>query len=856
MRRKVNIVPKKRGGATHNSQHLPGLPLSDQYGAPDLEVNTQAQEVPRYEANIEAEKGETIASVSNEGLRMLQTIGGKKHAEGGTPLKAQDGSFVFSDDPELALDNELILNRFGIKPTAKKNRYTYAEVSKKYVKPLMNSMKTLMDENADKISKQTAEIQVATLEYKLAELALIQEAVKGFPNGIPEIANTYLQLHGLNPDDIEGLSQQSMMGLMDQTSMPMAQDGMEISEDPFMPDKVFGVKPDDVVEVDYFNTKGKNLLPTAAIFNNLASNYRNNINANKLPALTSSDNYMVDSQTERGDWDVLGKGFRVDQRVPIEFTGMGTPGYKRMQSGGSVFDPTQGVYYRDGQIVDYNGTPAPEGVEMELEEMKDGGQPLVEQEANKARSLQKLREVLQDPKVQQELYNRTIKALQDPKNRSDKALKARGIDPDKLTRGLTPQAVAEAFLRNQEQIYAINADGGRWVSGTKHNPLPGQNYNEALATRLEELGLEQLPALDIAIGEAAFLGYNDLIQNKSSLDSTLQTTLSGFTRANIGADDVDKGALSRVSGVMANTAGAQLALYAPEVTPTEEPEKAKLKTPAAPELDPPYQPRETDWFIQDKINTGLALLNRLGIRKTQPWAPGVEPVYPDAVFMDPTQTLEQQKGQAKAMSDMIGTYADPRSASGAASKIAGDSMDAGANVLAQYNNTNVGIANQRNLMHSNIANQAVNTNANIARNLYDQTAIAEQQRINAVRQADAVLAMNINNGITNAANTRTLNSMYGDQFFINPDTGGDIDFTEKGRKLGEPDPLDQAEKDLLLFEAYKNKFPVADADIFDYIVKMRGNQQPSYPAPPAGYPGMQMKESGGQTKKLRRVIIK
>ena len=53
--------------------------------------------VPRDEANIEAEKGETAyGDFDGDGLLEHKDIPGKLHKDGGTPLKVPEGTFIFS----------------------------------------------------------------------------------------------------------------------------------------------------------------------------------------------------------------------------------------------------------------------------------------------------------------------------------------------------------------------------------------------------------------------------------------------------------------------------------------------------------------------------------------------------------------------------------------------------------------------------------------------------------------------------------------------------------------------------------------------------------------------------------------
>jgi len=158
---------------------------------PDIteNINKKLQPVPRAVANLEAEEGETVfGDLDGDGAMEHMEIGGKKHSQGGTPLSLPEGSFIFSDAADLRIKDKKILERFNM--SASKKGYTPAEIAKKYE---MNKYKALMeDPNADPLRKSTAQIMIKTFQKKLAELALIQEEMKGFPQGIPEVAKKAL----------------------------------------------------------------------------------------------------------------------------------------------------------------------------------------------------------------------------------------------------------------------------------------------------------------------------------------------------------------------------------------------------------------------------------------------------------------------------------------------------------------------------------------------------------------------------------------------------------------------------------------------------------------------------------------
>ena len=162
---------------------------SDMTDNPYESVSSTLQPVDRDEANIEAEKGETAyGDFNNDGHNEHMNIGGKKHTQGGTPLKVPEGTFIYSDTKKLRIGGA-VLGKFGKSPETKQ-KYTPAELAKQYD---VNKYKAILDDPyADKMSKDTAAIMIQNFEKKLGGLALVQESMKGFPQGIPDVAKSVL----------------------------------------------------------------------------------------------------------------------------------------------------------------------------------------------------------------------------------------------------------------------------------------------------------------------------------------------------------------------------------------------------------------------------------------------------------------------------------------------------------------------------------------------------------------------------------------------------------------------------------------------------------------------------------------
>lgn len=217
--RKVKItgVPKANDGqeVSSNSNQNPskfteGAQDARGFTSSDVRVNKSVGAVPREEANVEAEGGETMVVPGQGGIPETYNITGDRHAaegsdaEGGVPLNVDEGGFIFSDNDKkkggMLIKDPLILAEFGMTIPKKKSfkGYTPADIAKKF--DLNQFKEVLLDPDTDRIEKESAENNMIAFNLKLSKLALIQESMKGFPNGVPEIALAYLETIGADPE--------------------------------------------------------------------------------------------------------------------------------------------------------------------------------------------------------------------------------------------------------------------------------------------------------------------------------------------------------------------------------------------------------------------------------------------------------------------------------------------------------------------------------------------------------------------------------------------------------------------------------------------------------------------------------
>jgi len=141
MKIKIKSVPTSKGEQFFNTMtQFPnlyhnvtsaGLTESDTTGTNDEQISDTLKPIERENANIEAEIGEVLV---RPGLAGMYKIGGKTHEKGGTPLAADEGSFIFSNDRDLAF-NKKELKSLGIDTNFKRGEATPAKVLLKKVKP-------------------------------------------------------------------------------------------------------------------------------------------------------------------------------------------------------------------------------------------------------------------------------------------------------------------------------------------------------------------------------------------------------------------------------------------------------------------------------------------------------------------------------------------------------------------------------------------------------------------------------------------------------------------------------------------------------------------------------------------------
>jgi hypothetical protein len=211
----VNDVPAM-GGADYNAY----------IGKPKLRDSKYITAVPRDEANLEAEGGETVyGDINGDGMPEHQFIKGPRHHSGGVPLSLPEDTFIFSDTRGMNIKDPQILAMFG-KGGINKS-FTPAELAKQY--DIQKYRKIMEDPDSDAIDRKSAELMMKKFVIKLGCLALAQESMKGFPQGIPAVARPCMEARGITEEQI--LPSQEITALNDQLK---AQSQQEVNSEETM----------------------------------------------------------------------------------------------------------------------------------------------------------------------------------------------------------------------------------------------------------------------------------------------------------------------------------------------------------------------------------------------------------------------------------------------------------------------------------------------------------------------------------------------------------------------------------------------------------------------------------------------
>jgi hypothetical protein len=787
MKRKVIIeaLPKAKtgqqvDGSLYNTPALMGgldRNRSNQQGKTTRTIGA----VPRDQANLEAEGGETVVGdLTGMGIPQHYTISGPRHAQGGVPMDLPDNSFIFSDFNQMSIKDPIALEYFGkaMKKGGKVKGYTPAEIAKQYDNN--KNIETLKNKNSDHLDRKTAELNLSNNNLKLGALALFQEAKKGFENGIPELSYPYLEKLGVNPEEMFGQQEQGLPqakkggavkklkrkqdgGMMpppemmqqQQTQNPMM--GQAPQQDPMQEVMMMvqqmmeqGAAPEDVV-MELLN----NQVPPDVIVQVLTQ-----MGMPQEQAVQIIQGVMSQEQgmPEQGmDPSMMqGQGMTPDMMPAMD------PGMAMMQMGGASSDDS--LIQEIMSALDQGASP-----EEVVGFLVEQGMP--EQEAMQ-----------------------TVMQLVQRSNSQTQPTMYKGGELPKAQEGYTFPTTFKTF---GEPVRVAETDQLTGVE-TVQSSRPGsgfgaqvQDINKFMNTHawyFGKLSEEEKTKFinEVKSGKKSTLvenfqkEYNNLLTEEAKKRKLPETEITKIIEE-IGFSDKGPRKLDGKFGAFTSSRPYfNFNVIEDKVDDKDDPknklkDKLKDKDVVRPDItDPNIQgvrsPNVAEWTAPDIYNFRGAVRDKQSIKSYFPYADRFSPEFMDPTFYDPSRELAAQAEQANILTQGMGQFVGPQALSARASQVQGQGAKGAADILSKYNNLNVGLANQFDAQNVQLANQAQQYNQAKAQELYDKGVITQQQRDNANRQADAVIRQGFAQGWKNASDIAMLNANQ-EQYKVDPYTG-------------------------------------------------------------------------------------
>ena len=831
------------GGMTTGDQADYGLVTTPQeyYGqtsfnnSRDESVRYSLLGVPREDANIEAEGGETVLTdLNNDGTFGLYDIKGPRHGSGGVPMFLPEQSFVFSDTRKLKFTKDE-MSEFDMGGSKK----TPAKISKKF--GLQDYYGELGSQYVDNISATSAELMLKKNMNDLSKLAFMQEAKKNFSDGVPLASHPYLVSIGEDPIEFtskveeisrekaerkaiqalpleqqqqimmlqqmmaqqeqqeemqqgmpeQGMPQQPMMGPMDAFMPPPGEAGLAMENNAMMNSTAqFGSELGDFLikaqagkELESYQKKGETKTGVEVL---TKENY---------PYPEGSDNY---NKLE----DYRNKGYEltiVDGRIRAY-----KPYESRFKDQGKVIvQDIEGLGRGETSVI-----PEDIAAQGEVLDTSPIGQyrPGIYSGGNR-------------PKEQGIIYqNQVVDGVYDPSIPADES---------------TPiYAYGSAKIKSKEGAADFNA---RWGDVTEQ--IEGFDLNKpADDPQWKEF---QVLAEETRKKEAKQLGIPYIPYFKKSGDKGFVSG-EGFDGAfglhtfNTPRMDVDF------------TSSDEAFMDLPK-----EPEIFDIK-----EIEKAPGPIKEVW-AQDQNN--LIALAAIQDDLYLPWSPKLDEQKIDYVLDDYTGKVNAIMGSQNTMANALGAAGGPQAIAG--SNIQGKSLNAIAQAIDTTNRTNVNIMNRASSQQAQMDAQIDMRNKAIDKGLYDDTVFALQNATNFDNEKIAKNNELFNAMMTNASNTYNLNTLY-PYYNINPQAYGDVEFTENGQQLYQSNQVDQQEAFLDAYTKLRKNLPADQKIDGAFLDRYLGNtiipstrttkgqedmQQRGVP----GYPGSNVQvQRGKEIKKL------
>ena len=840
------VVSMQKGGTTTGDQFDFGLVTNvkspdKENTTKDVSIKYSLNAVPRDQANIEAEGGETVLTdLDNDGLFGLYDIKGPRHSSGGVPLNLPEQSFIFSDTKDMKLGGE-DLKEFGINS---RKKITPAQVSRKY--DLNTYYGTYKDQFADDIQVKSAELMMDKNKKSLSKLAFVQEAKKDFEEGVPVASHPYLVSQGIDPIDftakVEKISKdkalqraidalppeekakmmqlQQMMQQAQASEQQMAQEpsteemvmdmgkygkelrkaapGLEMGPgDPFLPSTGnpynFGV--------GFLPGAGFSYGPAASPYAQYAT-----LGYNAQPTLGSTYSFNGVNGNYTQTPPVTNTPPAADPTNPPKKTTTGNRGEKK----NVAVDPARVQRYNNlGVQMSFNNVGESKYVDLQPAEQKPG-----------------------------RYGDATL-------NEAGWATSWKGIYPeaDQLIKSLDTYTAKPKDYKNPDVVKFQ-----KWT------------YDEYIPAEVKRINEKRVAA-----------GYEPLNDQQTK-------DLTDDLRRDFGFDETQTG--KGYDGKFGTFTSSRRP-FTYEITPEKKPPPEgclcedgtysqdccpKRKPPEVPPLKPPAKRPGAEWWLQDLIQ-----LNAIANRERDmffPFQPAVANVDLGYVLEEPTRAIAATNERLGLQIQGIGAFGGPQAQAARTAYAQGQAATEIANEVARVNQRNVSTINQGLAQQAQMDMVLGRERRDRTVKEYDDTQAVLQRYMDEKNFDREQYAMALQGAVTNRANTYNLNSIQ-DYFQVDPTTGGMIgQFSSKAfEPVALPDPNANIRQYAETAKMLKAAGIEPTAELIQGVLgqqvplaSQETNAQRAYRSMPAGFgynynPGMYQQGRGKKGKEVKETVV-
>ena len=810
----------------------------------DQSVRHSLSSVPREDANIEAEGGETVLTdLNNDGNFGLYDIQGPRHSQGGVPMFLPDQSFIFSDTPKLRFTKDE-MSEFDMGGSKK----TPAKISKRF--GLNDYYGELNSQFSDNISSTSAELMLKKNMEDLSKLSFMQEAKKNFDDGVPLASHPFLLSQGLDPLEFTANVEQISMQQAEQNAIEQL--------------------PQD--EQDQLRML-QQMLAQAEQQESMAAQQQGMQPQNLQPSPMDSANQM---QLAQADNDVLGMarfGNEMSDFLKKAQTGNGEETETDTNTSTQMYlimgQPVDRARYIDYSIRnnmhrDFDGKVDPKFIEgLSDDEIKMYGKGLVDIVDYDVFDSMRSGNTAIDLSITEEVFNERFGNVNNVASEQVTTVvdnNVEAVESSAQTQNTTSTDTFDPLSYFPAGSETRNLIKQKQAQGFEFSLVEGKlRYFKPASSNFEgRRGNENTSAIDIIgsgvegdpvysddekgagdVINSSDIGYFDYgMYSDGNIPGTQYSTgtQDSWYGSDAYASDIAKEDWMRRNGKIAEKiegfeynkgfkdpqwlefqklyeeerkkfykkVGAPYrAYFGTGETAAQIDGKAGTKVFNAPGFDIDYTaaqegfidlPKEPEKIDITEIEETPGPIkevwaqdqnNLMALAAIQddlylPWSPKLDEQKIDYVLDDYTGKINAIMGSQNTMSNALGAAGGTQAI--ARSNIQGKSLNAIAQAIDTTNRTNLNIMNRAASQQAQMDAQIDMRNKAIDKGLYDDTVFALQNKTNFDNEKIAKNNELFNAMMTNASNTYNLNTLY-DYYNINPQGYGDVEFTENGQQL-------------------------------------------------------------------------